>query len=159
MYNLDQLGKKIGAIDNLVDESIKQTGLTYSSYALLYSLAAAANGQATQKQIADEWLLPKQTIFNVCKEYKQKGWLEFLESPLDKREKILQLTALGQAETAALPLHSAALSEKVFAAFGEEKSALLFDLLGEFAQVFGEQLGQVDYANFIQTGNTACGKP
>ena len=55
MYNLDQLGKKIAAIDGLVDRTIQQTGLTYSSYALLYSLAAAPNGQTTQKQIADEW--------------------------------------------------------------------------------------------------------
>ncbi|MCW9719008.1 MarR family transcriptional regulator [Avibacterium sp. 21-599] len=33
----------------------------------------AENEQCTQKQICEEWLLPKQTLFNVCKEYKEKG--------------------------------------------------------------------------------------
>lgn len=159
MYNLDQLGKKIAAIDGLVDRTIQQTGLTYSSYALLYSLATAPNGQTTQKQIADEWLLPKQTIFNACKEYKQKGWLVFQESPHDKRERVLQLTALGQAHTAPLLLHAETLSRQVFAVFGAEKSALLFDLLGEFAQVFDEQVRQTDFATFTTAAETLCGKP
>ena len=159
MYNLDQLGKKIAAIDSLVDETIQQTGLTYSSYALLYSLAAAPNGQTTQKQIATEWLLPKQTIFNACKEYKQKGWLTFQESPHDKRERILQLTALGQTHTAPLLVHAETLSRQVFAAFGAEKSALLFDLLGEFAQVFDEQVRQTDFTTFTTVAETLCGKP
>ncbi|THA09887.1 MarR family transcriptional regulator [Rodentibacter pneumotropicus] len=35
-----------------------------------------------------EWYIPKQTIFNICKEYREKGWIEFCESQSDKREKL-----------------------------------------------------------------------
>ncbi|WP_265778704.1 MarR family transcriptional regulator [Avibacterium sp. 21-599] len=48
-------------------------GLGYNHFAVLHSLAVAENEQCTQKQICEEWLLPKQTLFNVCKEYKEKG--------------------------------------------------------------------------------------
>ncbi len=87
MSNFEKLGKQISEVDATIEAWIAKLGLGYNHFAVLYSLVAAENGQCTQKQICDEWLLPKQTVFNVCKEYKEKGWIEFSESAVDKREK------------------------------------------------------------------------
>ena len=140
MHQLDQLGKQINAIEHQLDLWIKKLGLSYNSFAVLYALAAAENGQCTQKHICDEWLLPKQTVFNVCKEYKEAGLIELHESPHDKRERIMRLTPAGQAK--ALPVWQAtrALSARIFQAFGEEQSAQLFALLAGFCQVCGQEI-------------------
>lgn len=39
MYNFDDLGKKISEIDERIDALIAKTGLSYSEFAVLYTLA------------------------------------------------------------------------------------------------------------------------
>ena len=75
MNHFDELGKHISEIDSAVNQWIKKLGLSYNHFAVLYSLANAPDGQCTQKQIDDEWYLPKQTVFNICKELRKKAGL------------------------------------------------------------------------------------
>ena len=42
MYNFDDLGKKISEIDERIDALIAKTGLSYSEFAVLYTLAKTA---------------------------------------------------------------------------------------------------------------------
>ncbi len=144
MSNLDKLGKQISEVDATMEMWIAKLGLGYNHFAVLYSLAEAENGQCTQKQIGDEWLLPKQTVFNVCKEYKEKGWIEFSESAVDKREKIMRLTAEGKAKAEPIWQATQQLTDKTFAKFGEKKTAQLFALLAEFCTVCREQIDKTD---------------
>lgn len=91
MNNFELLDKHISEIDEVLDTWIEQKFLlNYNHFAVLYCLASAENGQCTQKQICDEWYLPKQTVFNICKEFREKGWIEFYPSSTDKRERIMQ---------------------------------------------------------------------
>ena len=48
MYNFDDLGKKISEIDERIDALIAKTGLSYSEFAVLYTLAK--DGSSTQKK-------------------------------------------------------------------------------------------------------------
>ncbi|OWZ82533.1 MarR family transcriptional regulator [Pasteurella multocida] len=144
MSNFDKLGKQIGEVDATMDAWIAKLGLGYNHFAVLYSLAAVENRQCTQKQICEEWLLPKQTVFNVCKEYKEKGWIEFSESAVDKREKIMRLTADGKAKAEPVWQATQQLAGKIFAKFGEKKTAQLFSLLSEFCTVCREQIDKTD---------------
>lgn len=144
MSNFDKLGQQMNEMDATMDAWISKLGLGYNHYAVLYSLAAAENGQCTQKQICDEWCLPKQTVFNVCKEYKEKGWIEFSESAVDKREKILRLTADGKAKAEPIWAATHQLSDKVFAKFGKRKTEQLFALMAEFCVVCREQIDKTD---------------
>ena len=48
MYNFDDLGKKISEIDERIDALIAKTGLSYSEFAVLYTLAK--DGRSTQKK-------------------------------------------------------------------------------------------------------------
>jgi transcriptional regulator, MarR family len=87
MYNFDDLGKKISEIDERIDALIAKTGLSYSEFAVLYTLAK--DGSSTQKKIGQEWLIPKQTVFNVCKDFRQKGLVQPSEQSTDKRERAM----------------------------------------------------------------------
>ena len=93
MYNFDELGKKIGDIDKRIDMLIAKTGLSYSEFAVLYTLAK--DGRSTQKKIGQEWFIPKQTVFNVCKDFRQKGLVQIGEQSADKRERAMSLTQKG----------------------------------------------------------------
>lgn len=94
MYNFDNLGKKISEIDERIDALIAKTGLSYSEFAVLYTLAK--DGRSTQKKISEEWLIPKQTVFNVCKDFRQKGLVQPSEQSADKRERAMSLTQKGR---------------------------------------------------------------
>ena len=140
MDNMDILSRKISSVNEVIELFIEKLGLGYNHFAVIYSLANAENGQCTQKHIAEEWLIPKQTIFNICKDFKDKGLIEFFESPTDKREKIMQLTESGKAYAEPIWQQSQAMSEQVFAAFSRKKTAQLFELLDEFAQIGKQQI-------------------
>lgn len=144
MNYFDELGNRIGEIDGTVNQWINKLGLSYNHFAVLYCLANAQDGQCTQKHICDEWYLPKQTVFNICKEYKEKGWIEFSESPTDKREKILRLTQTGQAYAEPILQKTQAISEQAFAKFGERKTKQLFALMQEFSNIFQQHIDKYE---------------
>ncbi|HBO38174.1 MAG TPA: MarR family transcriptional regulator [Pasteurellaceae bacterium] len=147
MSDFDKLGKKIGEVDDVVEHWIKKLGLNYNSFAVLYSLAAAPNEQCTQKYICDEWLLPKQTVFNICKDYKEKGWITFSQSTTDKRERIMQLTEAGKAQARPVLQTTEMMSKHSFDAFGEEKTVQLFSLLTEFCVICRKQIDEIQLKN------------
>lgn len=147
MNQLDHLGKQIVEIDLLLEQWIKKMGLNYNHFAVLYSLATSPNGQATQKQICDEWLLPKQTVFNICKSYKEQGWILLNESSGDKRERPIQLSEVGKQRAEPLVKTMNQLSEQVFFQFGEEKTDQLFALLTEFSQIFQQYIDKTEQTN------------
>ncbi|WP_146135094.1 MarR family winged helix-turn-helix transcriptional regulator [Neisseria iguanae] len=84
--------------------------------------------------------MPKQTVFNVCKEFRENGILQIHDNLANGRERILRLTEVGKAK--AMPLLTAhqALSERVFAEFGQEQSEQLFGLLQRFLQLFRQTI-------------------
>ena len=53
MYNFDDLGKKISELNEYTNALIAKTGLSYSEFAVLYTLAK--DGCSTQKKIGEEW--------------------------------------------------------------------------------------------------------
>lgn len=135
MNNFDLLGNHIGEMCDVMDVWIAKLGYSYNHFAVLYSLSNAENGQCTQKQICDEWYLPKQTVFNICKEYREKGWLEFHESPHDKRERIMRLTEAGKQYAEPAYQATTEMFERTFKTFGKQKNSQLFALMAEFNQV------------------------
>ena len=139
MNQFNMLGKHIGEIDSLVNDWIARLGLTYNHFAVLYSLANAAGEPCSQKQIGEEWYLPKQTVSNICKQYREQGWIECHDSPQDKRERILYLTEAGKAEAEPVLQATQAVFDKAFKAFGKTKTAQLFALMEEFSQTCRRQ--------------------
>lgn len=79
--------------------------------------------------------MPKQTVFNICKEFREKGWIEFYPSSTDKRERIMQLTNAGKLQAEPIYKATTEMFENAFNVFGKEKSTQLFALMSEFSQI------------------------
>ena len=138
MYNFDDLGKKISEIDERIDALIAKTGLSYSEFAVLYTLAK--DGRSTQKKIGEEWLILKQTVFNVCKDFRQKGLVQIGEQSVDKRERAIELTQKGRDATDPIVRASDELGERVFARLGEKNAQKLFSLLSRFCEICDKEI-------------------
>ena len=138
MYNFDNLGKKISEIDERIDALIAKTGLSYSEFAVLYTLAK--DGRSTQKKIGEEWLIPKQMVFNVCKDFRQKGLVQIGEQSVDKRERAMSLTQKGHDVAAPIVHASDELGERVFARLGEKNAQKLFSLLTRFCEICDKEI-------------------
>lgn len=138
MYNFDELGKKIGDIDKRIDMLIAKTGLSYSEFAVLYTLAK--DDCSTQKKIGEEWLIPKQTVFNVCKDFRQKGLVQIGEQSTDKRERAMSLTQKGHDVADPIVHASDELGERVFARLGEKNAQKLFSLLARFCEICDKEI-------------------
>ena len=50
MYNFDDLGKKISEINERIDALIAKTGLSYSEFAVLYTLANQTSAKMTKNR-------------------------------------------------------------------------------------------------------------
>ena len=138
MYNFDDLGKKISEIDKRIDALIAKTGLSYSEFAVLYTLAK--DGRSTQKKIGEEWLIPKQTVFNVCKDFRQKGLVQIGKQSTDKRERAMSLTQKGHDVADPIVRASDELGERVFARLGEKNAQKLFSLLTRFCEICDKEI-------------------
>ena len=138
MYNFDDLGKKISELNEYTNALIAKTGLSYSEFAVLYTLAK--DGCSTQKKIGEEWLIPKQTVFNVCKDFRQKGLVQIGEQSADKRERAMSLTQKGHDVAAPIVHASDELGERVFARLGEKNTEKLFSLLTRFCEICDKEI-------------------
>ena len=70
----------------------KRHGMSYHTMMTLYALDR--EHAQTQKEIAEWWMIPKQTVHTVVKELEQKGYLAFEEG---RKEKRIRFTPVGEA--------------------------------------------------------------
>lgn len=83
----------INQIDELYYMFGKNSGVKENTLILLWALD---DGQPrTQKQICDEWLLPKTTINTAVRECAEAGYISYVHGR-DGREKLLVLTDAGK---------------------------------------------------------------
>jgi DNA-binding MarR family transcriptional regulator len=79
----------------IYEEWAKSQGLSSNSLLILESFYYDGD-QCTQKSISQKWMIPKQTINTILKEFESKGYVEFHSLPEDKRNKLIQLTSKGR---------------------------------------------------------------
>lgn len=81
-------------VDGLYYQVARKLGIKDNTLALLYALD---DGKPhSQKQICQEWLIPKTTVNTIVREMEREGYL-VLEVEEHTREKLLRLTAEGEA--------------------------------------------------------------
>lgn len=80
---------------SMYEEWSKMHGLSYNNVMVLYSIYEN-KGHCTQTMISQKWLLPKQTIHTILKDFERRGLIEFSPSPSDKRNKIIHPTKAGE---------------------------------------------------------------
>lgn len=79
----------------MYEEWSKEQGLSMNGYLILYSFYDETEAP-TQKSISQKWMIPKQTVNTILKDYMKRGFIEAVSMPEDKRKKILKLTKSGK---------------------------------------------------------------
>lgn len=137
---LDQLGGISTKMLESYEIFAKNHHLNGNELAILYALWVYQ--ARTQKQIADEYLIAKQTINTLCKKYETDGMIESVASDSDKREKILHLTERGQ--NFAKPIIETLLNQenKIIDEFGAERMSFLLNEFIQLQQLMAQTLEQ-----------------
>lgn len=110
-------------------------GMSYNSLLVLSALHEGGN-DCTQKKISQMWLIPKQTVNMILKDFEKNGLVELSPMQSDKRNKLIKLTAAGQkyADSIISELRKAELS--VIEEIGIERMKLLNDGNALFVELF-----------------------
>ncbi|HJB16766.1 MAG TPA: MarR family transcriptional regulator [Candidatus Blautia excrementipullorum] len=91
---IDRLNLCMNRIDGLYYMAARKMGIKDNALALFYVLN---DGKLhTQKEICDEWLIPRTTINTIVKECADKGYL-VMDSHEHTKEKQIRLTGEGKA--------------------------------------------------------------
>lgn len=80
--------------EELYGEWAKAHGMSCNEVMTLYALDLGR--PCTQKQISQEWLIPKQTLNTIVKALERQGYVYFELQP-GKREKLVRFTEAGRA--------------------------------------------------------------
>ena len=131
------------AFGNVYDDYVKRFDFNYNELACFYSLYVF--GECTQKQICNEWALPKQTVNTLCKSFITQGLIKIVPHTGDKREKLMTLTDKGQEIAKPMIEPLLEIEKQAIVNFGNERS---LNLVKEF-QAFQE--------NFLKTFKHSIG--
>lgn len=92
---IDRLWKVEQQIDGVYEEYAKSVGLSYTGLCVLHLIYS--DKIYTQKAIAEQLFLPKQTVNTVVSNFCKKGILELNELLDDRRHKTIHITEKGKA--------------------------------------------------------------
>ena len=113
-------------------------GIGYPEMMVLYALDTI--GTLTQKQIAENFGMQKQTVHTVVSALQKKGYLLLEASEGDKREKQIVLTKGGQeyARRIIAPLRKA--EDKIYRTIGNDRLQAMCETLDLFNLLFEREL-------------------
>ncbi len=77
------------------EEWAKAHGLSVNSLLVLCAIHDGGD-DCTQKKISQRWLIPKQTINMVFKDFERRGFVELFPLLEDKRNKVIRFTKAGK---------------------------------------------------------------
>ncbi len=126
--------------NNVYAEWAKAHGLSVNSLLVLCAIDDGGDN-CTQKKISQRWLIPKQTINMVFKDFERKGFVELYPLPEDKRNKIIRFTKAGKeyADTIITKLRKVELS--VIEEIGVERMQQLNENMALFTKLFNKSAG------------------
>lgn len=136
----DNVNRAIIKFRAIYFEWSRRHNISYHEMLVLYTIRE--NGYCTQKQICDNYLLPKQTIHNIISNMRENGILIYDESLSVSREKVFVLSEKGR-EYAAPFLESLDLVESgAMEILGQEKLNKLIGLLLEYDMALNKALNE-----------------
>ncbi|MDO4664386.1 MAG: MarR family transcriptional regulator [Erysipelotrichaceae bacterium] len=122
-------------IDGIYYFIAKKAGTKGKMILLLYALNDGL--PHSQKEICDQWLIPKTTINTVVKECIQKGYVKI--SALEQKEKKLELTTSGKQYTQTILASLFEIEHQALAKTKQNYSAEFIDALVCFSNSMIEQ--------------------
>ena len=115
-------------------------GVNSFLYKVLHALAIS--DLHTQKDIAQNYEMPKQTINNIILSLQKQGFIEVQTSPTDKREKLIALTPSGKIYAQDFIAQYTDFEQKIYEKIGAQKLQKLIEIFSDFEVAFYEVLSE-----------------
>ncbi|MDO4944775.1 MAG: MarR family transcriptional regulator [Ruminococcus sp.] len=137
MSKWDNYIKEVTAVvnrtDYLYEKWSKHQNVNSCVSKIMYMLRSA--DMTTQKEMAECYGMPKQTVNTVISELHKKEYIQLIPDENDKRSKIIKLTDKGEkyADEIVTPLLDC--EKKVLAEMGEERVKMMIDTMKQYADL------------------------
>lgn len=118
-----------------------ELGVNTYLYKVLHGLAVS--DLHTQKDIAQSYEMPKQTINNVVLSLQKEGFIKVAISPNDKREKLINLTQSGAKYAQEFIAKYTDFEQQIYQRLGAKKFEKLTEIFSDFEVAFSEVLGEI----------------
>lgn len=122
------------------EEWAKAHGMSVNSLLVLSAIHEGGN-DCTQRKISQRWMIPKQTINMILKEFERKGLVELLPMQEDKRNKLIQFTSAGDEYADGIISKLRKVELYVIEEMGIERMKLLNDNMALFVELFSKAGG------------------
>ena len=115
----------------------KRHGMSYNQIMVLYAL----NEQepTTQKQIAENWLIPKQTVNTIVKELEKKDYVQFSDEN-SKRNREICFTEVGKKFADQMLKELYEIEERTLESLGKDRIQLFVELNELFTENFAREV-------------------
>lgn len=121
----------------------RQYGLQHKSLQILLWIRnyPVENGKlVTQKLLTEKTYSSKQVVNATIKSWREKGYVELLENPSDKRHKLIKLTALGEEVASAIYQKLTKIEVQATSVLTPEEQALLTELTTKYNQALKTEM-------------------
>ena len=132
-HSMIDINMSVNQIRGSLVQMAKKYGINYHEMVLMYHLYR--NGDCTQKQICDYYLLPKQTVNNIVMAMTEQGNISWYFTPTNKKEKVLTITDKGLKYISNLVLSMNNTEDMIKSVLGEEKITAMVELLTEYNNI------------------------
>lgn len=140
---LDLIEQELAILSRLMITATTGIGnLDRSAYLLLHQIAS--RGSAGVKVLAEDFRLDISTVSRQTTTLEQKGYVERIPDPSDRRSYSLQLTELGTRELAESTAARQTLVRSLLSNWTDEECQSFGKLLQKFNRTVFEQLGSSD---------------
>lgn len=126
----------INKLDGLYYSIAKQIGVHENEFVLLYALSDGK--RHTQRQICDDWQVPRTTIHSVTQKFFKLGFIELV--PTGHKEKELLLTETGSAYLTAIFSNIFKAESNAFKSTLEPCADIVTDAISQFVLLLEKSL-------------------
>ena len=124
----------------LYEDWAKKRGISYFELLTILSVTEAQT-PCTQKDICDQWILPKQTVNSVLANFVKRGWVRLSPSPKDRRNKEILLTGEGKIAAAKIAGDLQEKENAVWLKLGKKRADEMLENTAIYNQFFKEENG------------------
>lgn len=124
----------------LYEDWAKKRGISYFELLTILSVTEAQT-PCTQKDICDQWILPKQTVNSVLANLVKRGWVRLSPSPKDRRNKEILLTGEGKIAAAKIAGDLQEKENAVWLKLGKKRADEMLENTAIYNQFFKEESG------------------
>lgn len=131
-------------IDMVYSRLARKLGISYYSLLTLHALWEYRE-HCSQKLICERWVLPKQTVNSILKEFEHQGYITFREMAEDRRNKQILLTDRGDRFARRIIGALFAVEENVMRRFSDERRAAMIADNRAYLEFLKEGMEGLDY--------------